>query len=460
MTICRAFALAGAVLLAIGAAGCGPRKRPAHGAALRPSAASATAAPSVPSPAPPSTADSRVAQMLSVMSRVRTLAPTGPIQGRVIDRNTMIAQLKARVRAEIPPQVLRGEGAFLSAFGLLPTGYDFESGLYAILESQLAGYYDPDDKTMFLMDDLSNQEAEATLAHELVHGLQDQHYDLGPRLHYKSDNNDQQSAVQCLAEGDATSAMLDLLLAPKGHNSLSLPDSVIDAQIVAGMALSPGLASFPSILRNSLVAPYSDGIRFVQWMRRRGGWVSVDQAWTDLPTTTEQILHPDKYLSHEPPEPVSVPSAQLLGGSFEPMYTEVYGEQGFRLAVEEWMPKKLAIAAASGWAGDHAVVGRLVLNGVQSIVAAWHVRFDRGGTPATINSEATEAFRLISQAWNVKPATSKALCRQLSDGATLAIALHERDVALVVGPHISNGRPIEGCATARRWASWVAAQQQ
>ena len=63
---------------------------------------------------------------------------------------------------------------------------------------------------MYLASDLQDRAADATLAHELVHALQDQYYDLGPRLSYQPEANDRESAVQALAEGDATSAMMDL----------------------------------------------------------------------------------------------------------------------------------------------------------------------------------------------------------------------------------------------------------
>ena len=52
-------------------------------------------------------------------------------------------------------------------------------------------------------------------------------------------------------------------------------------------------------MRTSLAAPYIYGTLFVHALRRRGGWDAVNRAWDDPPTTSEQILHVDKWLAHE-----------------------------------------------------------------------------------------------------------------------------------------------------------------
>ena len=74
------------------------------------------------------------------------------------------------------------------------------------------GFYEPDDKTMYLAADLSDAERDETLAHELVHALQDQHYDLGPLFRHARDNEERVAAGHALAEGDATSAMFEVSL--------------------------------------------------------------------------------------------------------------------------------------------------------------------------------------------------------------------------------------------------------
>lgn len=444
-----------ASLLLLSIASCSPASRQDT---LEPPAAPIPSPQSSTSPAPapsadqaPDPAEAQVHAMLQVVSRLRELPVRGPVRSATIDRPTMLSQLRQNVHDEIPAEVVRGQGEFLRAFGFLPPGFDFEAGLYRLMESQLAGYYDPDRKAMFLMDDLSASEADATLAHELVHALQDQHYDLAPRLKYHPDANDAQSAVQSLAEGDATSAMLDYVLAKQDRDALSIPDSLIDAQIAAGIALSPALASSPSILRNSLVSPYLDGVQLVHALRRRGGWAAVDAVWKNPPATTEQLLHIEKLDAREPAESVATPPLQALGSGWRETYRDVYGEQGVRLAFEEWMPRRAAAKAAAGWAGDRAVLA--VDPSGKRLAAAWRIRFDACRPPLATNAEASEAFGAITSAWNVAAATRRESCQVLADGAARLVAIQDRDVLLVALPawKPDHSEP-SGCAAGKLWA--------
>jgi hypothetical protein len=374
----------------------------------------------------------------------------------------MIAQVRRRAQAQIPPHVLHGQGAFLRAFGLLPADFDFEAGVYSLLESQLAGYYDHDDKVMFLMDDLSPAEAEATLAHELVHALQDQHYELAPKLAYRPEANDAQGAVQCLAEGDALSAMLDYLLAPKHQDALALSDRMLEIQIAASTALSPDASRFPPVLMSSLTAPYADGVKLVHALRRRGGWSAVDAVWRSPPASTEQVLHLEKLDAREPPESVPVPTIAPLGAGWRVAYSDVFGEQGLRIAAEEWMPRKSAAQLASGWGGDRAVVAEKASPSAAGLAAAWHLRFDRAPKPRAEDAEAVEAFEALSRAWESRSTRGAPLCRILPTGSPLAAVRRGRDLALVSGPHPESAPRAAGtdpCKPAVAWARAVVAER-
>src|SRR5262249_57338089 len=124
---------------------------------------------------------------------------------------------------------------------------------------------------------------------------------------------DRSEAVSALAEGDATSAMFDVMIADAapaaaaaGRSAVDMPDDVFIAQIRQGVASGPG-ADAPHVMRTSLAAPYVYGTPFVHALRRRGGWDAVNAAWDDAPTTREQILHVDKWLAHEAPIEASAP---------------------------------------------------------------------------------------------------------------------------------------------------------
>ncbi len=354
----------------------------------------------------------------------------------------------------------------LVAFGLLPPAYDYEKGVFDLLEAQLAGYYEPADRTMYLAADLGAEDAEATLAHELVHALQDQHYDLGPQIAFQAEGGDKSSAIHALAEGDAMSAMMDVMMAQKGASALDLPDDLLALQMRAQVLMSPGTADVPPVLRSSLVAPYIDGMLFVHAQRRRGGWAAVDKAWRSPPTTTEQLLHPDKYDAREPALEVPQPPLGAAGGGFRSMFADLMGEQGLRLVLEEWAPREKATRAAAGWGGDRAATLVRSQGGVDEHMATWWIRFDgekscpdaveafddRGpcsrrrtlpvpGSPAECDTIATPLPRQV--------------CRDRGDLGPLVVAIAGCDVFLAGGPYAREKGRVEARSTCKDAIPWA-----
>ncbi|HEX2669868.1 MAG TPA: hypothetical protein VHM25_03295, partial [Polyangiaceae bacterium] len=224
-------------------------------------ASSAAPAPVVsPAPTKDVEAERVVARALKYVSALRELDALGPVNGRIVSRDEMVERVEHSLDTEIPPAVVSASGEILFALGTVPASYDYRTGLLAVMRSELLGFYEPREKTMFLGGDLRGQELDATLWHELVHALQDQHYGLGEMLTWSDDAGDWQGALHGLAEGDATSAMIDALFAEKGMHAPDLPDSVMDLQ----SALSAGsVLQVPPIVKRSVVAPYMDGLAFV-----------------------------------------------------------------------------------------------------------------------------------------------------------------------------------------------------
>jgi hypothetical protein len=396
----------------------------------------------------------RVAAMLARVEKVRELASTKPVPGVVLDRAALIARVKAHVARELPPQAIRNEGLELQLFGFLPTGFDYEAAEYDLLEEQLAGYYEPADGTMYLASDLQDDEAEATLAHELVHALQDQHWDLERRSRYHPGTGDQAETVSALAEGDATSAMYDMIV-PKvlGAHATALDVPDIAGQIREGISQGPG-AKAPHVMRSSLAAPYIYGSLFVNELRRQGGWAAVDRAWGDPPATSEQILHVEKWLAHEPALPVHAPPFASLGPGWSVADEDSEGELGTRTAFEEWLPLEGAADASGGWGGDRAV---LVTSGDKAAFG-WRLRYDRG------DGAAARAYKAIARGLEeaLGPVSARgdgAVCRERGDRGPFAIGHKDGDIVITLGPArvATTWSSAGGCALALRWLREIAA---
>jgi hypothetical protein len=401
------------------------------------------------------TASDVVIAALGAVSRARELAVQGEVRGVALSRAEMAARVKATIEKEVPPEVMTAQAEMLIAFGTAPADFDYGQAIVSLMSAQLAGYYEPSTKTMYLASDLAEAEREATLAHELVHALQDQHYNLENLVRYRPDQSDVQSAVHALAEGDATSAMFDQMLAPRAMKATDLSEDLIGLQVRAAATFGTSGPAVPDVLKRSLVSPYVDGIEFVHFLRRRGGWAAVDAAWARPPISTEQLLHPAKYLAGELPIAVSVP-APPDGAAVEPGYTDVLGEQSLRLLLEEWMPRATAVSASAGWAGDRLGVWRFG----DRVAVACHLVSD--DVASATRSEAA-LLRGVAAQRDPGAKSPSAPCVEREALGPLLVRRKGREVVVIAGPYQRQKtvtKSASTCEAASAWADRVLAKRQ
>jgi hypothetical protein len=429
-----------ALLMALGA-GCGARAPSPSAPSTRspPVAASASAPPKTAPAERREAVDLVVAEALAVVARARQLPARGPVRGQLVTRDEMLAVVRDQIRDELPTRVVEAQEELLFGLGLVPEDFDYMGSLFSLMAEQLAGLYEPKSKRMILSEDLGDSERRAALAHELVHALQDQHYELGRRmLQRRPGDGDEQSALQTLAEGDATSAMLDVLGA---RPATELDDGALSWEL-RGMVALGGNTAVPDILRRSLVAPYADGVLLVHALRRKGGWASVDEVWRLPPASTEQVLHPEKLAAREAPEPVPAPEPPDKSG-WELLDADVMGEQSVRQVFEEWMPRQKAVDSAADWGGDHMATYR---RGDEYAIG-WQVRYDtaraaeRGllafarGVLASTKSAEQKPGGMVPEAEARRAISSGRVCRERPTRGPFAVARAGRTVMVVIGPY-------------------------
>ena len=402
----------------------------------------------------------QVARTLALVSEMRGIASTKAVPGVKLDRDQLVARVKDKALREYPPEALRREGLLLQIIGFAPPSFDYLGQMMKLLEAQLEGFYEPKNGTMYLASDLKGPQAQATLAHELVHALQDQKWDLRKRSDYKPGRGDESMALACLAEGDATSLMLDFLMKPD-KTALDIPDDALRELLASGMNMGD-VQSVPHILRSTLIAPYMEGLGFVHELRRKGDWKAVDRAWDRPPTTTEQILHVDKWESGEGPLVVPAPSGAALGEGWKNEDEDTFGELGFALTFAEWMDVEEARKAATGWGGDRTTV---FTKGDQ-IAHAVHLRYDAASAQPKPDFYAERAFSKLVPALKKlgKPTISDAMtiCLDRKELGPLLFARSGRELVMINGPaRVATGAwaSTSTCAAAKKWSDEIAAQR-
>lgn len=156
------------------------------------------------------------------------------------------------------------------------------------------GYYDSEtDELVVVSEDPETLVIDnVTLVHELVHALQDQHYNLS-QAKYGGETQDEQLATGALIEGDATYIEeLYIQKCEQEWDCVPTPES----------NASDGSGTFNVGLLVLLLSQYSDGMAFVSSLVNESGWERIDSLYEDPPEATEQIIHVEPNESSVPIE--------------------------------------------------------------------------------------------------------------------------------------------------------------
>jgi hypothetical protein len=314
----------------------------------------APSAPATPTPDPATV----YADIEAQVERIRGLAATTPVTPTLLDEAGLKRNMTASFDKSNPPDAIAASQRLDELLGLLPPDASLRDLYVELLGSQVAGYYDPDTKQLFVV---SRSGAigvieKVIFAHEYDHALQDQHFDLKNLDLESIGQGDTALAHLSVAEGDAT-----LLMTLWAQQNLSSADMAELGAASSDPEQQRILAGMPDILRETLLFPYTAGAQMVIAAQLAGGgWKGVDALYARPPASTEQVLHSDKYATSEAPVGVSFPQdlAKRLGPGWTVGMEDTLGE--FQLGV--WLksagkiPDATATAAAAGWGGDRVVL--------------------------------------------------------------------------------------------------------
>jgi len=434
--------LAAISMVVMFATGCGSTAAsptPTPGPSATPTTASAapsatSVAPASSSPAPSIDQATLYRQIEDDVIALRGLPAKQRLEPTILDEAQLRVRIEAQFRAENPPAEIAASQATLVAMGLLPAGTSLADLYVNLLGSQVAGYYDPATKQIYVVARTGRIGAieKVTFAHEFTHALQDQNFGLKGIQTDAIGQGDRSIARLALIEGDASLLMTKWLIAHL--------DAAGMAEIMAGdPAAQAQLDATPPFLRDALLFPYTQGVLFVNAIWAHGGWEAVDRVFGRLPDSTEQVLHADKYAADE--RPVAVPLdagavARRLGAGWKATPADTLGE----FQIGSWLRARGVTGAGGGVSGDTAAAGwggdRYALiqgpNGAYALVilTTWDTRNDA----AEFATAATQAVRGV-------PGVTRVV--RIAPGAALNTGV--RDVAVLFA---SDAATLEALAAA------------
>jgi len=178
-------------------------------------------------------------------------------------------------------------------------------------------YFDPSDELR----------AGEILAHELTHILQGIHFKIpSSRLH------DEMQAIRAVVEGDAGLIARRYVLEHGGSPSPPIREEKLEP------------------LTAIWLFPYIYGEQFINYIHERRGWEGVNAIYSDMPRSTSEILHPEKYLMGWRPENVSI--AEEIGDGWRLLLRDRLGEYFIKQMLRSHLSGEIAERAAEGWKGD------------------------------------------------------------------------------------------------------------
>jgi hypothetical protein len=316
-------------------------------------------------------------EIQGTVETIRGLRFVRPVPVEIVDDAKARAHFASRASKLWPREKLEHDQSALIQLGVLPAGVDILASLLDVLEEQAGGYYDPETGAFYVLDDIPPHTAPILMAHELTHALDDQHFQIDRLLSEGELTDDRSTALAAVLEGSGT--LVQALYTAAELRAGRLPPDLIQQIQESEAGQARKLKAAPHYLQRALIAPYTLGPTFALRGDPLGGSSrSVSEDLNTLfrrpPSSTEQILHPEKYWSEESrddPLPLELPALEgTLGEGWTLASRGRLGELNLAIltgagvpdlgSAEAAEPRRWTNDAAAGIGGDvyHHYSGR------------------------------------------------------------------------------------------------------
>lgn len=371
----------------------------------------------------------KIAEIKAFVERWRDLAPTEDVPIVFLTQNQVRLQWQENSIDLETLETVERQREFYLAMGLMDPDVDLAQAIVDSSTDNILGYYTPDEKVMYVIAESVNMFAqeEMTFAHEYTHALQDHHFDLS-RVFAEGRSADALIAARAVPEGDAR-------LVEELYTLQEIDRTQIEYNVYRYlMAEHPNIQGISPALGILTFFPYTAGEYFTIFLYIESGynWQLVNQAYQRLPVSSEQVMHPEKYLTNEQPRAITLPDlGPALGQAWRELDRDVLGEIGLLVWLIDQVDELTAIDGAAGWGGDEYT---LWIGGSDQRVLADRSTWD---SP----TDAVEFFEAFNEYMNLRVAGTEvtrqeeaaARIWEYETGVTL-LARQGQDVLILVAP--------------------------
>jgi hypothetical protein len=289
------------------------------------------------------------------------------VKRRMVSKADVEKYVQGNLAKEEYAQRFVQEEMSMKKLGFIPRDFNLKEFMTKSSGSGIAGYYDPETKTISLLNWVPADRQEPILAHELTHALQDQNYDLMKWM--KSSEKakagaEDESAVarKAVVEGSAMVVYLDYLLKPLGRTLQNTPDLLYSMEdpAVKGMIDSKLTHDSPMVMREAGGFAYKEGLIFEGELLHKGGKeMAFAGAFAHPPHTSHEVLHPEAYINGEKLPALRIPDMKgVLNSQYEVYDSGSIGELDVRALLKQYGERRIADDLSSEWQGGSYVLYR------------------------------------------------------------------------------------------------------
>lgn len=292
-------------------------------------------------PTPPT-----IAQVMDEVEQIRGFGFTQRVVAEPVTQVEIAEGYAEYLDTAFPEDFYGGRSLAWQTIGVIPQGTSIREELLEYGSTQVIGYYDTvTSELVFIGEEDPSPLERVTLAHELTHAIDDQRFGLEQIDFLGADCREEEvQAALGLVEGSATFFMLRW-----AQTFLTTEEQVqLSGEAAAQEPPPSDIAPFIDAVQQW---PYSAGLAFITALESRGGLEAVDAAFRDMPVSTEQIIHPERY-PNDVPTPADVEDlAEALGPGWEDLDVLGIGEMWLDQALRLRLDAGRAAEASSGWDG-------------------------------------------------------------------------------------------------------------
>ncbi|MFB6267809.1 MAG: Hvo_1808 family surface protein [Halodesulfurarchaeum sp.] len=239
--------------------------------------------------------DTVVARSMARVEHIRRLEFQKDVPVEVISRETFRNRTLGRNSGLTAAQRLHQNVKFEALF-MLGENESAISQQEQNTAANVLGYYSPANDSIVIVSEHteSPQMNEITLAQELFHAVQEHTFHVS---NYTANTEELHNARDGIIEGDGN--LVDHRYEQQCREAWDCLMPMGDGGGGGGSGGGSGVDTHVGMLALRL-QPYSDGPPFVQGIYEARGWSGVNQVYKHPPESTEQTIHPEKYLVDSP----------------------------------------------------------------------------------------------------------------------------------------------------------------